>query len=639
MRSVMMDIKQVLYYDIETAPYYDDRADANKDKLRFVGFRLPSGQKVIYEHPQQREAIQNTLSSYRYLAGHNIETRTYNGMEYGYDNKVMTRHGYKLKNRDGSKIIFFDTQKILEKRAGSMMYIKLGQGQYNLRYLTEYFNLVDDSTRKGDFNYYLLRKPFLLPQERKDLVEYLQRDLESGFLLFQYLYNNFSGILPRLSPINQINGQWLNGATGTTGYRWFCNVTGKLEVYDWDAKRDTFQAGFMYVDKDRDMAKNVLVFDFASLYPTMMRGNNLYSRVPSEHVDKDRMIDRRNGREVWHGSEEVFPTYEQNKHNGIVGYYYKDEVGLFEKALEDAFNERKIAKKKFKETGDKKYFYEQQGIKILMNASYGASGSAPFSSMYDRTTAEDITRSAQCCIRHAKKVMEDNGYWIIYLHTDSLYVVDVYNNHDKLKQLARDITETQRKALNIPTAMHNFEFEKHYDKLWLTKGDDGENLKQRNFTLVDDKVSFTGGKLGAFSTSELSKKIFREVISKDLINGKRDLYYKPEELIRIVKEYGKAYPELLQIRKKVKLLTSYKSLTSQPAKISAMYGSGEHYLVPNKYVGVSSYKGKKWLGKMEELKKIGGLDWLSMVDFSKFVEELSVFVRPEDRKKLKKLVI
>jgi len=637
-----MNIKQVIGYDIETAPHYDDKADPTKDKLRFVGFRLPSGQKVVYEYPQQAEAIQNTLHSYKYITGHNIEKRTYNGMEMGYDNEIMERYGFKFETRDGQKHIFFDTQKIAEKRCRAMMYIKLGQGQFNLKYLTEFFKVVDDRTRKGEFNYFLLRKPFLLPSERKDLIEYLHRDLDAQWNLFEYFWNNFSGIMPRLSKLNQLNGQWLNGASGTTGYRWYCNVTGLPELYDWETGYEEYTGALMDVLQNIDVAEFLLVFDFKSLYPSMMRGNGLYSRCPEEYVDKESLIDIRNGRPLWNGGNDVFPTCEHSPKNGIVGYYYHDEVGVFEKELEMMSLEKDKATELYKLTGDMTYHYERLGIKILMNSSYGASGSPAFSSMYDKITAEDITRSGQCCIRHARKIMEEHGYTIMYLHTDSLYVIDPYKDVEKLKKLAREITETQKKCLNIPTDMHSFEFEKKLEKMWLTKGDDGENLKQRNFILYKDKsgelkADFTGGKLANFNTSELSKKVWNDIISKDLINGKRDLYYEPEQLLRMVKSVGKENPDLLAIRKKSKNLTSYKTENSQQAKITKMYGVGEHFLIPNKYIGLGDSSGKKFLAKREELEKAFGLDWVSAVDYKKYLQELSVFVRPEKRKELRKI--
>ncbi|MHA2022482.1 MAG: DNA polymerase domain-containing protein, partial [Candidatus Thorarchaeota archaeon] len=463
-------------------------------------------------------------------------------------------------------------------------------------------------------------------------------DLDMTWELFMYYYNTFSGIKKKLSHEHQHNFNWLRGASGSTGYRWFCGVTGKPEVYDWEGERGTFQAAWMEVDHNIDVADDVYVFDFASLYPTMMRGNNLFSRCKKG--------------EGWHGSGcDVFPSVEENENNGIVGHYKMNDIGKFENELESMFMERKVAKKKFKETGDIKYYYEQLGIKILMNSSYGASGSSPFKSMYDPITAEDITRSAQCCIRHAKKYFEEKGYWIIYLHTDSLYVVDVYGDGQKIKDLAKEISDIQRKALNIPTSMHSFDFEKRIDRLWLTKGDKGDNLKQRNFILYTDygsssderppegvkKTGYTGGKLADFNCSRVSKEVWNQYITPDLIDGKADIYYSVPKLLTYIKDLVRDNPDWLIMRKKSKSLDSYKSTTCQPYKITDMYGPGEHFFIPNKYVGVGDSTGKHFLSTMDELKESFGDAWLDAVDYSKYITELKVFIRPEERKEIRKL--
>jgi len=635
----MIEENGIICIDIECAPFYDGRASKTKDVLKVVGVRYKNGQKLMLHHPAQQLQIQNILSSHKYIVGHNLKDRKYIGMDMGYDVAVMKRSGYRFLTHNNEHHVFIDTQEITEKRARSMLYQRFTMKQMGLDFLTKYFNLVDEKTMKGEFDYKKMRGN-LTPKDLLELKDYLFRDLDATWALFEYYYNLFSGIKDKLRPEHKHNFNWLRGAAGSTGYRWYCNIMNLPELYDFSRKGD-FSGAWMWVHELIDYFKNVYVYDFASLYPNMRASLNLDSRCPIDYVDKEKMIDTRNGRPLWH-SGGVFKSVEEDAEHGIVGYYHSDELNPFAVAVLEAFHSRRADKVKFKETGDMTWYYSQLGKKILMNASYGAGGSPAFVSMYDAITAEDTTRAGQTLIRHAKETLEMRGFIVAYLHTDSLYIELGDKDPQELKDVIAQINKEQKASLPFDEGTHDFTFEKRIEKMWLHKKDDGTHAKQRNFIVYEDKdgelkADFTGGKLADFNVSKVAKKVWDKVISQDLICGKENIYYSIDMLLQHCKAMIKEEPELCILRKKSKEASHYKAKTSQPAKITAMYGAGEHSLVPNKYLGVGDSAGKHFLCTMSELKEAFGDAWLDAIDYSKYITELKVFVLPENRKLIKKI--
>ena len=369
--------ENVIIVDCETATP-TGKPNPDKDILKYIGIRLPNGTKHIFAHPKHKDKCQKLLDRYRYIANHNWK---------GYDLPIMVRHGYRFKNK-----IYIDTLEVIEKRAKSMMYLDFGMGQKNLKYLCKFFGL---AIQKGDFDYSLLRKPFLTPLEFRDLKEYLFLDLDSTFGLFEYLYDFFSGFKELVSRQDVMNFKWLTSSAGAVVYKLICHNAKLPELYG-DGKGVKYPGGFVsqpYIDFiDGDL----YCVDWKSLYPHMFMGGNLYS--PTDSVG-------------WSGNE-LFP---------IKGNYTTD-MGVIEKVIQNLYSSR-VADKKLMKTvkyGSDEYKNldrRQLAKKIAINTAYGISGSALFISVYNRTTASDCTLMARCSILNARDTLTKEGYECLYTDT------------------------------------------------------------------------------------------------------------------------------------------------------------------------------------------------------------------------------
>jgi len=223
------------------------RPNPDKDILKYVGIRLPNGTKHVFQHPQQMHKCQQIMDRYRYIVGHNW---------FGYDKPLMERHGYKF-----TKKIDLDTLEIIKKRAKPMMGIDFSRGQLGLRALCKYFNL---EHQKGDFDYKKLNRPFLTPQEYKDLCIYLFGDLDSTYELFEYLYDFFYGFKELVSDKDRMSFKWLTSSSGSTAYKVICNLAGLPEEYS-DATGDRYPGSFVSAPTEDFISGDIYCFDFTSL--------------------------------------------------------------------------------------------------------------------------------------------------------------------------------------------------------------------------------------------------------------------------------------------------------------------------------------------------------------------------------------
>jgi len=427
------DLKQLLVYDLETH-VVGAKPDSEVDIIKYIGIRLPNGMKFCYT-PNQKDMIQRLISSHRLIGGFNIKKRKVQGMDMGYDNRLMERYGFKFKTFTGQRSIFIDAMEIIEKRAKQMMYLDFPRNKRNLKYLAKFFKL---KVQKGDFDYELLKKPFLTGKEYQDMKDYLFGDLDATYYLIEHLYKNFYGMKKHLSLQDQMNMSWLLSPSGTTGYKWFCNVMNKPQDYDDNAIKAPYRGALMWVNNKISFAKDVYVFDFASLYPNMMIGGNLFTFGDD-----------------WNGSDSIFE-------GNITGSFSK-EIGEFEKQVIRMFLERKEIKKQMKDVEYKSDEWDrldkqQLGIKILLNSSYGA--------CFDEKTEVVTTKG----IKNIKDLTYQDKVYSLNLKTDKTEIKPITKTY-KYKHTGNMIKMKHRSYDFLITPNHSFylnEYNTHTKKFYNT---------------------------------------------------------------------------------------------------------------------------------------------------------------------------
>lgn len=357
----------------------------------------------------------------------------------------------------------------------------------------------------------------------------------------------------------------------------------------------------------------IYLFDFRSLYPSMMIGGNLYSPMTK-------------GEQGWQGSG-IYASIYQNERDGIRGKYSRSK-GKIEKVIEELFRKRQEVK------NDKN---KSLAIKILINSQYGITGCKIFKSVYDLQRAADVTAMARRTTLHAKTVLEEYGYEIVYGDTDSLYVKDHHNNESKLFEIINWIESVQKSSMNIPFDLHSFKLEDRIQCMWFFRDDKGEFVKKKYVYLnTEGKVTLKGLNIKRGSCPLIAKHFFNEIILPKF-ESKTYKHYTADALLKELKAYTIGKETLLQKRYRVKSLDSYKVPDGKDEpncigySISKKYGPGEHWLVINKRIGVG--KDKKY-ATIEELKKKYGDAWIDQVSYEDYMNELKEFIEVSERNKI-----
>jgi DNA polymerase elongation subunit (family B) len=588
--------------------------DPEVDELRYIGFRNFKGKNVCY-HYTEREQIQRVLNYFPYIIGHNIKD---------YDIPVLERAGF---NIPGTTIVI-DTYVITDNRLKSMMYLDLNQGDRSLKKLCERFNL---EHKKGEFDYSLLQKDKLEGEEYQQLEDYLFGDLMSCDDLFKYYYDFFYGFREYMDVNNQRKLSWLTCRPGATAYKCICNIAGLPEEYDdfTNESDDMFEGAFVaepYKDFD---SGDLYVADFQSLYPNLMFGFNLYSPVISS--DK----------EYWKGSD-IYPSVYGNDIDGIKGKYSREQ-GNIEKTIKQLFYKRldvtaQLKQSDLKSDEKSKLEKERLAIKILINTCYGLLGSPMFKSVYNETAASDCTAMGRRSIKHARTMLEENGYECLYTDTDSVYFKDPFGSEYKVKETLQRISEIQRNAMNIPSETHQFVLESKIKHIYFFKDDSNNYVKKQYIYVTDDnKVKAKGIRIVRGDCSPIAKTVYEKYIKPLALEGK-SLKLSIEQITNWLKDEIKLNPEQLKKRYRLKPLDQYKIAEGKDessalhAQLSKRYGAGEHYFVVNKRIGPG--KGNHYC-TLEELKEKYGDQWVDQIKLDMYLNDLKCFVCDEERKKIK----
>jgi len=250
---------------------------------------------------------------------------------------------------------------------------------------------------------------------------------------------------------------------------------------------------------------NVVVMDFASLYPSIIKEYNLsYETVICPHKeDRDNLV-------------KGTPYHICSQKMGIFAYV----VGFF----------RDIRVKYFKpKSGDKSLTEKQrsynqtiqQALKVFINGSYGVFGSQNFP-LFCLPVAESTTGIGQYSIKQTIQKTESLGVKVLYGDTDSVFLLN------PSKEFMEEISEWSKKELDL-----DLEEEKTYQFLALSERKKNYLGIYKDTKYVDKKGLVAKKK----NTPEFIRTAFNELIEilKDITNAEEFTNAK-DKIIRIVKE-------------------------------------------------------------------------------------------------------
>ncbi|MFK7891127.1 MAG: DNA polymerase II, partial [Granulosicoccus sp.] len=204
---------------------------------------------------------------------------------------------------------------------------------------------------------------------------------------------------------------------------------------------DTGSPGGYVIDSLPGLYKNVLVLDFKSLYPSIIR-TFLIDPLGLALAD-----------------EEAVP--------GFVGASFSRQQHILPGLIKELWAARDAAKRK-------KDAPLSQAIKIIINSFYGVLGTTGCR-FYSQQLASSITRRGHEIIIQSKDWIEQQGYQVIYGDTDSLFVW-VSNDADRTQcrlageQMMQGLNDWWKAELLSRYQLPSFlevEFETHYEHFFM----------------------------------------------------------------------------------------------------------------------------------------------------------------------------
>ena len=265
-----------------------------------------------------------------------------------------------------------------------------------------------------------------------------------------------------------------------------------------DARVSRHQAGGHVFEPTTGIHENVWVFDFKSLYPSVIRTFNIDPLGYSASPDDEKLVIRVAPDAAFRRDEAILPAM-----------------------LDDLFPQREEAKRQ----GDA---VASQAIKILMNSFYGVLGT-PACRFHNVAIANAVTGMGRHFLQWSKAWFEDRGYDVLYGDTDSVFVrfgLDADSARSTGPRLAEElngaIAAYTRNEWRVASRLE-MEFEKLYLKLFLPSVRHGASGARKRYAgLIDGQagVEFTGMEVVRRDWTELAKDVQRELY-KRLFAGER----------------------------------------------------------------------------------------------------------------------
>lgn len=234
---------------------------------------------------------------------------------------------------------------------------------------------------------------------------------------------------------------------------------------------DASPGGYL-IDSRPGLYDNVLLLDFKSLYPSIIRSflvDPLGMALATELVTDSANDTTTDKTSDTHTESDVDSARKSGEVpvEGFNGARFARDAAILPELIEQLWQERDLAKA----SGSAAL---SQAIKIIMNSFYGVLGSSGCR-FFDPRLASSITRRGHEIIQRTQAYIENAGHPVIYGDTDSVFVllgseVDHVSARKTGDSLAKELNNWWRAALkdehNIDSALE-IEFEAHYEKFFM----------------------------------------------------------------------------------------------------------------------------------------------------------------------------
>ncbi len=287
----------------------------------------------------------------------------------------------------------------------------------------------------------------------------------------------------------------------------------------------------------------VIVFDFKSLYPSIIRTFNI---DPISFNEKGTIVAPNRAR-------------------------FLNTDGILPMLIRRLGEQRNLAKKK-------KNITESNAIKITMNSFFGVLAN-PTCRFYSLEIANAITSFGRSILKNTMRLLNEKGYRVIYGDTDSIFIDTRLNNEQDASKMGKDVQdfvnryykEDVEKEYNRESFLE-IEFDKIYKMFFMPmvrSADSGAKKRYAGLVVMDgkEKIDFTGLEFVRRDWTELSKRFQHDMLN--MIFHKKDIKEYVRQFVSELRE-GK-YDDFLIYRKALrKPLEEYTKTTPPHVKAAKM---------------------------------------------------------------------
>lgn len=267
-----------------------------------------------------------------------------------------------------------------------------------------------------------------------------------------------------------------------------------------DINREDSSTGGMVIEPIPGQHKDVAVFDFKSLYPSIIKTFKIdpFSRIQA-------------------GTN----TLETPK-----GFSFSKTEHILPEIITNLLHDRQEAK----DLSNKSL---SQAIKILMNSFYGIMGSSR-SRFYHTDLPSAITTTGHWVLKTAISFFENRGFKVIYGDTDSIFVKLTSTKEEDISTLLLELNEFMDRIIFEEFGLSSHlecEYEKTFQSIYFSMTRSGEGAAKKKYAgLHNGEIEFKGMEFVRSDWTELAKAFQFDLYEK---------YFAGEELEFFIKDFIK----------------------------------------------------------------------------------------------------
>ncbi|UCD07862.1 MAG: DNA polymerase elongation subunit [Candidatus Aenigmatarchaeota archaeon] len=310
-------------------------------------------------------------------------------------------------------------------------------------------------------------------------------------------------------------------------------------------RKKELKGGYV-IEPEKTLHSNIVVFDFKSMYPSIIRTFNICPTT----IIRDFMPGDPNHKSIKSPSGALFVAKELR-------------YGIIPRILERLVKQRSSIKKRVDETEDvnlkRVLDAEQWALKIMANAFYGHMGYSR-ARIYDLDVANAVTSYGRDIIQKTKSFIEEKfDYRVVYGDTDSVMVKVPEEDLEKTRVIANGISEDITKQL---PGVIELEFEKAFKRfLPLTKKRYVAWKFEPKGNVWEESIEMKGIETVRRDWCELVSDVMKEVI---------DLIVKMDSVKEATHYFGGVVNKLLVGEIPIQKLVITKTMTKLPDHYAGM---------------------------------------------------------------------